>query len=94
MIGVELLHTALLLGGVALLAGCYGLLYAIGKFSGRRWISIAGFACYALQCALTLAVAALSPLTVPWKLVVIMGTAGFIGIPPITWIFLRRTHQH
>jgi hypothetical protein len=60
VIGVELLQTALLLGGVTLLAGCYGILYAIGKLSGRWAISAAGFACYGLQCALALAVIALA----------------------------------
>ena len=42
---------------------------------------------------IALAVVGLSPLTTPWKLVVIIGTLGFFGIPPITWRFVERTHE-
>ncbi len=93
MIELELLKTALLLGGLILLAGCYGILYGIGRLAGRPTIQLAGFACYALQCLIALAVVALSPLTGPWKLVVVVGTLGFLVIPPVTWRFVERTHE-
>ena len=90
---LELLKTALLLGGLVLLAGCYGILYGIGKLADRRAMRLAGFVCYGLQCVLALAVVGLSPLTNPWKLVVVIGTLGFLGIPPMTWRLLERTHE-
>jgi hypothetical protein len=93
MIELELLETALLLGGLILLAGCYGILYAIGKLADWRAMRLAGFACYGLQCVIALAVVGLSPLTVPWKLVVVVGTLGYLGIPPVTWRLLERTHK-
>lgn len=93
MIALELLETALLLGGLVLLAGCYGILYGIGRLADRPTVRLAGFACYALQCAIALAVVALSPLTGPWKLVVVVGTVGFLGIPPATWRLLEQTHR-
>lgn len=93
MIELELLKTALLLGGLILLAGCYGVLYGIGKLAGWRAMRLAGFACYGLQCTITLVVVGFSPLTSAWKLVVIAGTLGFLGIPPITWRFVERTHE-
>ncbi len=92
MIELELLQTALLLGGLILLGGCYGVLYGVGRLVDRRAMRLAGFACYGLQCAVALAVVGLSPLTAPWKLVVVIGTLGFLGIPPITWRFVERTH--
>ena len=88
----QFLITALLLGVLVMLAGCYGILYCVGKLAGRRTIWLAGLACYGLQCVITLAIVVLAPLAGPWKLVVILGTVGFFGIPPITWRFLERTH--
>ncbi len=93
MIELELLETALLLGGLILLAGCYGILYGIGKLANRRTMRLAGFGCYGLQCLIALAVVGLSPLTSPWKLVIVVGTLGFFGIPPVTWRFVERTHE-
>jgi hypothetical protein len=93
MIELELLETALLLGGLILLAGCYGILYGIGRLADWHTMRLAGFACYGLQCLGALVVVELSPLTNPWKLVVAVGTLGFLGIPPITWRFVERTHK-
>jgi peptidoglycan/LPS O-acetylase OafA/YrhL len=93
VIELQLLKTALLLGGLILLGGCYGVLYGIGKLADWRAMRLAGFACYGLQCVIALVVVGLSPLTTPWKLVVIIGTLGFFGIPPITWRFVERTHE-
>jgi peptidoglycan/LPS O-acetylase OafA/YrhL len=93
VIELELLKTALLLGGLILLGGCYGILYGIGKLANSRAMQLAGFACYGLQWVIALIVVGLSPLTTPWKLVVIIGTLGFFAIPPITWRFVERTHE-
>lgn len=93
MIGFELLETGIFLGVLTLLAGCYGILYSIGKVADWRAMRLAGFACYGFQCVLALAIVGFSPLTVPWKLVVIVGTLGFLGIPPIAWHFVERTHE-
>jgi hypothetical protein len=93
MIELDLLRTAFLLGGLVFLGGCYGILYGIGRLVSRPAIQLAGFACYVLQCAITLGIVALSPLTGPWKLVVVVGTLGFLVIPPVTWRFVERTHE-
>jgi hypothetical protein len=93
VIELELLKTALLLGGIIFFGGCYGILYGIGKLANWRAMQLAAFACYGLQCVIALAVVALSPLTTPWKLVIVIGTLGFFGIPPITWRFVERTHE-
>lgn len=92
MIGYELLETGLLLGGLIFLAGCYGVLYGIGKLARWPIVRCAGFACYGLQCLLALAVVRLSPLTGSWKVVVVVGTIGFLAIPLVTWNFVERTH--
>lgn len=92
MTELDLLRTALVLGVLILLAGCYGFLYAFGKVTGSRMLRLAGYACYALQCVITLVVVAISPLTAPWKLVVVIGTLGFLVIPPVTWRVVEHTH--
>ncbi len=92
MMELELLQTAIPLGGLILLAGCYGTLYGIGRLADWPAMRLAGFGCYGLQCVIALAIVGLSPLTGPWKLVVVVGTLGFLGIPPMTWRLLERTH--
>ncbi len=92
MIPLELLQTAVYLGGLIFLAGCYGILYGIGRLTDRPCLRAAGFACYGLQCALALAVVVLSPLTGSWKLVVVVGTLGFLVMPPATWRLVEHTH--
>ncbi len=92
MIGAELLETGLFLGGLIFLAGCYGVLYGIGKLAEWPAMRHAAFACYGLQCVLALAVAKFSPLLGSWKFIVIVGTIGFLFIPLVTWRFVERTH--
>jgi Flp pilus assembly protein TadB len=92
MIEVQLLETGLFLGALVFLGGCYGILYSVGHLLDRPGIRLAGFACYGLQCIITLAVVGLSPLTGSWKLVVVVGTLGTLGIPPVTWRFVQWTH--
>ncbi len=92
MIGVSLLRTALFLGVFVLLAGGYGTLYGIGRLLARRDVLLTGYACYGLQCVLALGIVGLSPLTSGWKFVLAVFTIAFVGIPPITWRFLERTH--
>jgi hypothetical protein len=92
MMELHLLETGLFLGVLVLLGGCYGILYGVGRLLHRRDLRLAGFACYGLQCVATLAVVALSPLTGSWKLVVVVGTLGYLLIPPVTWRFVEWTH--
>jgi peptidoglycan/LPS O-acetylase OafA/YrhL len=92
VIELELLKTGLMLGALVLLAGCYGIFYGIGRLADWRTMRFAGFACYGLQCVIALTVVGYSPLTNPWKLVVVVGTVGFLGIPPFTWRLVEHTH--
>jgi hypothetical protein len=89
---LNLLETALLLGLFVLLAGCYGLLYGVGKLARRRVFLRAGFACYGSQCAIALVVVAATPLAPAWKAVIVASTVAYLGIPPVTWRYLTRVH--
>jgi peptidoglycan/LPS O-acetylase OafA/YrhL len=90
---LALLKTALSLGAFILLAGCYGVFYGIGKLANWRAMRFAGYACYGLQSAMAFGITELSPLSHPWKIVIIVGTLSFLVIPPITWRFVERTHE-
>src|SRR5579883_1895171 len=68
----DLLETALLLGGIAFLAGCYGLLYGVGRLAQRQSIMLAGFACYAFLCVLVAVIVSTTPLAGPWKAIVLV----------------------
>ena len=88
-----LIPTALLLGFFVLLAGLYGLLYSIGLLRRNRALVQAGYFSYVLQCFVTLAILALTPLAPGWKLLVLASGLVYFAIPPITWRYLQRIHH-
>jgi hypothetical protein len=92
MTGLALLKAGLLLGLFVLLAGCYGVLYGIGRLLQRRAPMTGGFLCYGLQCAVAATVVAHTPLTDFWKAFIAASAAAYFFIPPITWRFLERNH--
>lgn len=89
----ELIRTSLLLGAFVLLAGFYALLYSIGLLLDRPALLLASQASFALQCLVTLAIIALTPLTPWWKLLIVVSCALYFRIPPVTWRYLHQIHQ-
>jgi hypothetical protein len=89
----QLLQSAALLGLFVLLAGAYGLLYSLGHVRGRQQLVIAARISYAAQCATTLAILWLTPLTFGWKAFVALSCLAYLAIPPLTLRFLRLTHN-
>lgn len=92
MMDLELLQAGLMLGGFIFLAMCYGVLYGMGRMWQMPGFTIAGYVCYALQCAVAALVVSTAPLEGEWKFVIIVCTIGFLGIPHVTYFFLERTH--
>ena len=93
MTPVVFLSTALLLGLFVLAAGCYGLWYALARLSRKRIYMIAACASYGIQCCAALAVVALCPLGTEWKVLLVISTAVYLGIPPVTWRYLTALHD-
>jgi hypothetical protein len=89
----QLLQTAGLLGLFVLLAGGYGLLYGLGRLRERRGLVLAGFASYALQCVVAVAVLLDAPIG-GWKAFVALSCAIYLFIPPVTWRCLAALHAH
>lgn len=87
------LSTAMLLGAFAACAGCYGLLYALGRLRLSPIFMFLAFAAYALQGILTVIVVMHTPLATGWKFFLAASFLIYAGIPPIAWRHLERTHQ-
>ena len=89
----QMLQTSGLLGLFVLLAGGYGLLYGLGQLRHRRELIRAGFASYALQCLVAVAVLAFTPLLGWWKAFIALSCALYCFIPPVTWRYLTLLHR-
>ena len=92
MSALPLLETGLLLGIYALLAGAWGLLYALGR--GYQRFRQAAEAAYALHGAAALAIVLWTPLGFGWKCLILASTAAFRAIPPVVWRLLEHTHRN
>jgi hypothetical protein len=91
MTAAQMLGTSLLLGAFVLLAGCYGLLYCLGRLRASRSLGRAAAAAYLLQ-GITAGLLALSSLDLWWKALLLASFIAFAAIPPLTWRFLERLH--
>jgi hypothetical protein len=93
MTAVSLLETALLLGLYVALAGAYGLVYAIARLKGAAVLRSLSVVIYALHAGAALAIVLWTPLDIGWKGLIVASSIAFLAIPPITWRFLRHTHE-
>ncbi len=88
----DLIRTSLLLGAFVLLAGLYGLLYSVGMLFKKQGLFRAGQVSFGLQCLVTVAIVLLTPLAPPWKVLVVVSSAIYFCIPPVTWRYLQQIH--
>lgn len=93
MTPVELLATSLALGFFVLLAGCYGVLYCMGRLSASVTMLRGGYVAYLLQASAAGAIAAFTPLEPGWKVLVVASCIVYLPIPPMTWRYLENLHQ-
>ena len=91
MSALPLIETGLLLGIYTLLAGVWGLLYALGRRVER--FRLAAAAAFGLHVLVTLGIVVWTPLGLGWKCLLVAGTAAFRWIPPVVWRFLEHTHS-
>ena len=94
MTPVALLTTAVALGLIVLGGGAYGVLYGAGSLRSSRRLIRAGYACYAGQLLLVLAVCLAAPLATMWKSFLVLSGIVYGFIPPITWRLLHAIHQN
>ena len=92
MSAMQMLATSLLLGLFVLLAGCYGVLYCLGRLRANRRFRRAAVAAYLLQ-GITTGLLALTPLDFWWKALLLASFVAYLPIPPLTWRFLEILHE-
>jgi hypothetical protein len=90
--GPQMLGISLLLGLFVLLAGCYGLLYCLGRLRESRNLARTARAAYLLQ-GVTAGLLASSELDFWWKALLLASFVAYLPIPPLTWRLLENLHQ-
>ena len=91
MTAAQMLGTSLLLGLFVLLAGCYGVLYCLGRLRANRRLGYAAVAAYLLQ-GITTGLLALTALDLGWKALLLASFVAYLPIPPLTLRFLENLH--
>ena len=81
MTAVELLATSSLLGFFVLLAGCYGVLYCLGRLGTSVAMLRGSYIAYLLQALVAVAIAASTPLEFWWKVLVVASCIAYLPIP-------------
>lgn len=89
-----ILETALLLGLYVLLAGAWGLLYALARLREMSVFRYLAVAAYGLHGLAALTVIFWTPLDLGWKCLIVASSLVFLAIPPMSWRFLQHTHEH
>ena len=87
------LLTSLSLGVMVLAAGVYALLYGAARFKNSRGLlTLAGLA-YGVLALDAAGLVVATPLASAWKLLIAASALAYLGIPPVTWWYLQRTHR-
>ena len=94
MSALAILETGLLLGLYALLAGMWGVLWALAQFRKRLIYGCLAIAAYGLHSLAALTIILSTPLGSGWKSLIVVSSFAFLAIPPMTWRFLRHSHQN
>ncbi len=93
MTPANLFATAGALGLFVLAGGAYGVLYAAGLARSCALLKRAGFAFYAVQLLIALALCVSSPLGLFWKMFIVISALVYGFIPPGTWRLLEKMHH-
>ncbi len=86
------IFTSLSLGLMVLAAGAYGLLYGAARFRNSRPLLISAGLAYGILALDAASVLLKTPLDPAWKLLIAASALAYLGIPPVTWQYLQRTH--
>ena len=87
------IFTSLSLGFMVLAAGVYALLYGAARFKRSRVLLLLAGLAYAMLALDAATVLLTTPLDLAWKLLIAVSALAYLGIPPLTWRYLQRTHR-
>ena len=88
------LETGLLLGLYALLAGIWGVLFALAQLREISIFRQSATVAYGLHAITALAIVLWTPLGFGWKCLIVGSSLVFFVMPWMTWRFLQHTHQN
>ena len=94
MSALATLETGLLLGLYALLAGIWGVLWALAQLRPMRIFAHSAVAAYGLHVLATLTIVSWARLGFGWKCLIVGSSVAFLVTPLITWRLLQRTHDN
>jgi len=94
MTGLATLETGLLLGLYALLAGIWGVLWALTQLRQTPIVGRSAAAAYGLHTLVALAIVLWTPLGFGWKCLIVGSSLVFFALPPMIWRLLQRTHDN
>jgi hypothetical protein len=94
MSALATLETGLLLGLYALLAGIWGVLWALAQLRPMPIVERSAVAAYGLHVLAAVTIVSCTPLGFGWKCLIVGSSLAFLVIPPITWRLLQRTHDN
>jgi hypothetical protein len=94
MSALATLETGLLLGLYALLAGIWGVLWALAQFRQSPISGRSAAAAYGIHALAALAIILWTPLGFGWKCLIVGSSLVFLALPPMTWRFLECTHHN
>ena len=94
MSALAILETGLLLGLYALLAGIWGVLWALAQIRKRPIYRRLAIAAYGLHALAALTIILSTPLGSGWKCLIVVSSFVFLVLPPMTWRLLECTHQN
>ena len=93
MSALATLETGLLLGLYALLAGTWGVLWALAQLRPMPIVARAAVTAYGLHVLAALTIVLWTPLGFGWKCLIVGSSLAFLVIPPITLRLLQLTHD-
>ena len=94
MRALAIIETGLLLGLYALLAGTWGVFWALAQLRKTPMYGRLAIAAYGLHTLAALTIILSTPLGFGWKSLIVVSSFAFLATPPMTWRFLRHTHQN
>lgn len=94
MSALAILETGLMLGLYVLLAGAWGVLYAVAHLRKTRVVGHLATAAYGLHALTAFIIILGTPLTAAWKCLIAASSLVILVIPPLTWRFLQHSHRY
>jgi len=87
------LETGLFLGLYALLAGIWGVLWALAQLRLMPIVAGSAVAACVLHVLAAVTIVLWTPLGFGWKCLIVGSSVAFLVTPLITWRLLQRTHD-